>query len=467
MPQMGIMPGEWDWMNRTGVGNPIPTPQLGGGFMNRMNTRIGEWLAPSAEGAVFGLTPEQIAAAQNAARRQFALGLLSNVGSGRPFTAGLAQGLMGAEQSYRGAQNQAFQNAMLKRQVERADAQEKRLAEQEKREQQASDTTSRQLYATTAGKIAAGLGGTKDQSAYWKMVSGMPEVQAALKSYGIDPATITPEALPQIQQQLATAGQVGGPYVKPESLQLKAIVGPDGKPILVPETMAVGQRPYYQGSKGISMTMPDGTVVEIGGDGSVVGPGDLSKPTINSLQETIVNSTSRLDRLNATLSTYNPEFLRAKGILNAGTSKIKDFLGMDVSPEQRKYLDEYSQFTSSAATDLAAFLKEMSGAAVTPQEYARTEKALPSGKELSPTEFEAKAKVATKTISRAIMRANWALKNGIGVKSVEQLAKAMPLEGIDAVYEKRANEIWQQLGGTAEVKAEAIRRANQEFGLAR
>lgn len=418
--------------------------------------RLGGMLFPVGS----DIDPNVGKAAQQQAMLGLGLGLLAGASRGQ----GLGEALFGSYQTaannYRGAQDQAFRNTLLKRQEQRA-------ADQDKREQQSADALNRQLHATTAGRIASGLGGAQDQSAYWRMVSSMPEVQAALKSYGIDPATVTSEALPQIQQQLATAGQVSGPTVKPGPLELKAIVGPDGKPILVPETMAVGQRPYYQGSKGISMTMPDGTQVQIGGDGSVVGPGELSKPTINNLQETIVNSTSRLDRLNATLATYNPQFLQARGIVKANTTKLKDFLNMDVSPEQRKYLDEYSQFQSSAATDLAAFLKEMSGAAVTPQEYARTEKALPSGTELSPTEFEAKAKVAVKTISRAIMRANWALKNGIGVTSVEQLAKAMPLEGIDAVYEKRANEIWQELGGKPEAKAEAIRRANQEFGLAR
>lgn len=259
----------------------------------------------------------------------------------------------------------------------------------------------------------------------------------------------------------------------PETGEIKQVVKPDGKPGSYDEFVLAQKDPAFANflkqrkGKGLSVTMPDGTVIEMGGDGGKVDAGELSKPTINNLQETIVNSTNRLDRLNATLSTYRPEFLQAKGIVNANTTKIKDFIGMDVSPEQKKYLDEYSQFQSSAATDLAQFLKEMSGAAVTPQEYARTEKALPSGTELSPTEFEAKAKVAVKTITRAIMRGNWALKNGIGVKSVEQLSKVMPLESIDKVYEQRANEIWQELGGKPESKAKAIQQANQEFGLAR
>jgi hypothetical protein len=50
---------------------------------------------------------------------------------------------------------------------------------------------------------------------------------------------------------------------------------------------------------------------------------------------------------------------------------------------------------------------------------------------------------------------------------VDELSKRMPLEGIDGVYEARANQIWQELGGTPETKTQAIEEANKEFGLAR
>ncbi len=65
------------------------------------------------------------------------------------------------------------------------------------------------------------------------------------------------------------------------------------------------------------------------------------------------------------------------------------------------------------------------------------------------------------------MRANYALKNGIGVKSVDQLSKLIPLDSVDKIFEDRANQIWQDLGGTPDKKAEAIATAKQEFGLAR
>lgn len=320
--------------------------------------------------------------------------------------------------------------------------------------------------------------------------------QAGLISEGKNLAALPPDELTRLMTQTHQSTSAALQALNPKSATPEDVVqtvGPDGQPVYTRKSEAPGQRPFVKDDapssydefiraqkdpafasflkqrkgKGLSVTMPDGTIIEMGGDGGKVDAGELAKPTINNLQDTIVKSTDRLDRLNATLATYNPDFLRAKGIASAATTKAKDFLGLGVSDEQKKYLDEYSQFTSSAATDLTQFLKDMSGAAVTPQEYARTEKALPSGKELSPVEFEAKAKVAVKTITRAIMRANWALKNGIGVQSVDQLAKVMPLESIDRVYEERANQIWQELGGKPDTKAQAIKQANAEFGLAR
>jgi hypothetical protein len=219
--------------------------------------------------------------------------------------------------------------------------------------------------------------------------------------------------------------------------------------------------------KGFSMTLPDGTVVEMGGPGGGVGPGELSKPTINNLQELIVNSSNRLDRLNQLFTAYKPEYLQAKGLVKAATSEAKDFLGMDVSEEDKKFLSGYSEFRATASQEFSATLKELSGSAATEAEVQRVMKGVPSDKDKSPTAFEAKARATTKFITRAIMRANWALKNGIGVQSVDELSKRMPLEGIDGVYEARANQIWQELGGTPETKTQAIEEANKEFGLAR
>jgi hypothetical protein len=219
---------------------------------------------------------------------------------------------------------------------------------------------------------------------------------------------------------------------------------------------------------GLSVTLPDGTVIAQGSP-PAIGAGDLTTPVKTKLQESIVGATDELDRLNSIGEQFNPEFLQLPGKAKAIGLKIKDLAGGalgDLSSDQQKYLTEYSTFVADAAKNLSSILNRLSGAAISPAEAERLKKGIPNDQD-SPTQFAAKYKAAVKDVTRATMRANWALTQGIGVKSTDNLSKMMPLSAIDQVYETRANEIWQSLGGTPETKAQAVKQANQEFGLAR
>lgn len=425
------------------------------------------FVSPSQLYAGSGMTPQQIEAAQLASRRAVAMGLLGNVDTGRNFGAGLAQGLAGAQTATTQAMENAYRNTALKNEEERRAKAEERARQDQELQMKQQEMATRQNSAMTAGRLSTGISSASDPMSYWNLVRSMPEVRDAMKTYQIDPETITtPEQLNAVSQQLGAAGAIGGPQRQPAPLQLVRAIDPKtGKAVYMTEQQALGMTPA--GGQGFNVTLPDGTTVSMGEQGSQVGPGELAKPTINSLQETIVNSSNRLDRLNMLLSSYKPEYLQARGLVKAGTTELKDFLGMDIPEADKQFLRGYSEFKASASQEFSSTLKELSGTAASEGEVARVMKGVPTDQDKSPEVFEAKARATTKFITRAIMRSNWALKNGIGVRSVEQLAKAMPLDGIDAVYEKRANEIWQELGGTPETKAEAIRRANQEFGVAR
>lgn len=221
--------------------------------------------------------------------------------------------------------------------------------------------------------------------------------------------------------------------------------------------------------EGFNMTLPDGTVVSMGGKGGGVSASDLKTPVVTNLQESIVSATDQLDRLNSIGQSMDTQFLEVPGRIKGGALKIKDLAGGmlgDMTPQEKDYLTKFSTFKAEAAKNLSSILNQLSGAAISPAEGERLKKGIPNDED-SPTQFVAKYKSAVKDQSRAVMRANWALKNGIGVKSVDQLSKVMPLEAIDQVYERRANEIWQEMGGTSEAKKLAVQQANQEFGLAR
>lgn len=302
-------------------------------------------------------------------------------------------------------------------------------------------------------------------------LSSMPEQFKSRAMQELGPRAQDPQAVSQWAQGLAwnIKAQLGMQPAAPVP-QMETIEQPDGS--LLQRDPTTGKLTQVQprkptGSNGFTMTTADGTTIQLGGTGGGIAAADLSGPTKNKLQESIVQATDELDRLNSIGEGFDPKFLQVPGRLKGAALKIKDIAGItDLTPEESQYLTKFSTFKADAAKNLSTILNRLSGAAISPAEGERLKKGIPNDED-SPTQFVAKYQAAVKDSTRAIMRANWALKNGIGVKSVEQLSKAMPLGGIDRVYEQRANEIWQELGGKPETKAQAIKQANGEFGLAR
>lgn len=418
-------------------------------------------------GSLFGggTTPEE---QQRAAIFQAGLAALASAQQpGGTFGGSLFSGL----QAGAGALQQAQQNAFQSKRIQSQEDREERLLKQEneriKIAQAEQAMKDRERSASVATRVSTGISNAKDNPlGYFDVVRRSPEIQGLAQQYGFDPAEITtPEQVLELGRALGAQGGIGADTPREPSEPLEAIIGPNGQPILAPRGQASGKTPYYRPNNALSVQLADGTIITDGPPGTV-GPNELTKPTVNKLQETIINAQDKLDRVNTIAATYKPEFLQARGLLKAGTARLVDFLGGEVPEEDRKFLSEYSEFRSNAARDLNATVKELNGSAVTPGEIKRTLKAEPSDTD-SPIEFEAKVKAQTKFIQRAILRANYALKNGIGTRSVEELSRIIPLEAIDKIYEDRVNDIFDELGGTDDVRQQAIRQAQQEFGLAR
>lgn len=416
------------------------------------------------------LDPEQAAQLRRAAIVQLGLGTLAGAQqSGATFGGSLFGGFQQAQQALAAGQQQAQQTRSQRAREDREGRIEKQEGERIKIAQADVARKERERGASVAQRFSRGLEQYKaDPLGYYNIVSRDPEFQATAKQYGLDPASITTaDQVLQLGNELGALGAVGAetPREPREPREpLEVVVGADGVPRYQPSSKAIGQQAYR--GKGLAVTLPDGTTISDGGPG-VVQPGELTKPTQNKLQESIIGAQDRLDRLNSTLATYKPEFLQARGLIKGKAGELVEFLGGELDPETKKYLSEYSEFKATAANDFNQTLRELSGAAVTPSEFERAQKAAPSADDRSPTQFEAKAKATAKTIKRAILRANYALKNGIGTKSVDELSKLIPLEAVDAIYEARANQILEELGGGDDKRAEAIQRANQEFGIAR
>lgn len=423
----------------------------------------------SGLGSLFGggTTPEE---QRRAAIFQAGLATLASAQQpGATFGGSLFGGLQAGAQSLQQARQQDLQDKQIKAREEREGRLEKQQEDRLKLEQQSAASKAREQKATVAQRVASGIGSAGQNAlGYYNVISRTPEFQSLAAEYGFDPASITtPEQVAELGTQLSALGGVGAsPPPKDTGEPLEAVIGPNGQPVLRPRSQAVGATPYYRPSNALAVTLPDGTMITDGPPGSI-SPNELTKPTVNKLQDSIIAAQDRLDRLNSTLATYKPEFLQAKGLLKAKTGELTEFLGGELDPESKKFLQDYSEFRATAANDFNQTLRDLSGAAVTDGEAKRALAAAPSPDDKSPSQFEAKARATAKTIRRAILRANYALKNGIGTKSIDELSKLIPLEAVDAIYEARVNEIYDELGGTDDKRREAIQRANQEFGLAR
>jgi hypothetical protein len=199
-------------------------------------------------GGLFAPDPNDQAALQRAALFQAGLATLAGAQQpGASLGGSLFSGLQAGAGALQQAQQNAFQSKRLKQQEEREDRLEKQETERIKvaqAEQARKDRENTQGYAR---RISSGLSNAKGRELdYLGLIQGSPEFRAVSQEYGIDPAGITtPEQAQALAQQL---GSVGGLGVDPKetSLELKPIVGPDGKPRFVSEQDALGQQPYYQ-----------------------------------------------------------------------------------------------------------------------------------------------------------------------------------------------------------------------------
>jgi hypothetical protein len=131
-----------------------------------------------------------------------------------------------------------------------------------------------------------------------------------------------------------------------------------------------------------------------------------------------------LSRLRETERLYDPAYQQLGTKAGMWASRWTEKLGGSLSAEDADQFEKYSTFRATAYDNLSQTLKEMSGAAVTPQEYERLKQSLPdpgtgiTGSGDSPTEFESKLKRATRSSKLALLRYGYAQSLGIPIDGI-------------------------------------------------
>ena len=218
----------------------------------------------------------------------------------------------------------------------------------------------------------------------------------------------------------------------------------DNSPEGVPVTGQLGTPPRPRA--GMSITTADGTSIQMGGDGST--PVDISKATRTNLEGAFVSAQANLGNIADISAQWKPEFSTWAGQGQQIISALRDKSGIaaaKLSPEDKQRLSDYSTWKSSANSALSAYLNQLSGAAISPNEEQRLRAGFPNDQD-GPTEFKAKVDATSKRFAMVQARAAYILSNpsikmdtvsldsmqGIIIGEANKLSKAYTDRGMDA-----------------------------------
>lgn len=200
---------------------------------------------------------------------------------------------------------------------------------------------------------------------------------------------------------------------------------------------------------GFEVLSKGGTNVDVNVDARPpkIGGSEASKPTINLLQESVVKSSEGIGRLAQINATYDERFLQLGTRMQEFGGRIKDFLGR-ATPEDQQLITEFQDFKSSALDNLNLTLNQLSGAAVSPQEFKRISNALPNpGTGLfdgdSPTQFMSKLRRAERDLKLARARANLILSGGGTLEDIQ--SGKLSLGSMAKLMQNRIDE-WDKAG---------------------
>jgi hypothetical protein len=167
---------------------------------------------------------------------------------------------------------------------------------------------------------------------------------------------------------------------------------------LVPRSQAAGQA--APASSGMTVFDPaTGNPIMTTGN-----PAGLTTANQTKVQERALQTADRLARMEGIGEAFDAELLTLPEKANVAFSKLKERLGMDISPEERERITEAMTLSRRALEDLNLTLRDMSGAAITPHEADRLRAPMPDPENDSPTEFTTKYNDIVGTLQAAHAR---------------------------------------------------------------
>ncbi len=233
---------------------------------------------------------------------------------------------------------------------------------------------------------------------------------------------------------------------------------------------------------GITTTLPDGTVIQIGGP-VTKAPG-LGVAATNVVQKDLLAATQGLQRLTQIENSIDDKFLTIPGKFKAATINLKDklgnFLGLKkLTQDEQAFLSNFSTFAQDSIENINLYIKEITGAQMSEKEANRLRKAVADiGDGLfagdGPIKFRAKLTNQLRKLRLSVARLNWINTQGIRANfgpRMQGVENRLPLQRMPAIMAKRESEIMtrfkKELPGRNQQEYDqlTLSRLSEEFGL--
>lgn len=200
----------------------------------------------------------------------------------------------------------------------------------------------------------------------------------------------------------------------------------------------------------------------------------------NKVDEGLLESGMRLQRLARIESQFKPEYQMIPTRVLTEALSIGDKFGVNLSPENKKLLTDFSAYKRNAIDAMNEYIKSITGAAMSAEEARRILKGLPNpGQGLadgdSPTEFKSRLYDAIKATRMAEARLVYIKRNNsfalADPTAMEAEFSRIPLSRMPSLMNQRASELEKQARERdpkmklPEIRALVKRNLAQEFGL--
>ena len=218
--------------------------------------------------------------------------------------------------------------------------------------------------------------------------------------------------------------------------------------------------------KGFEMTMPDGTVVRMGGP---AGRDQMTTKTLGAVEDEFMKASSGLQRVVNIADKYDNAYLEYGPRINAAWTGFKSKAGFTVPEQDREFLKNYSEFRQDAVENINLYIKEITGAQMSESEADRLMKAMPNpgfgvfdGDD--PITFKSKLNTVIKKLRTAKAKYHYIRKQGFSVEDV-------PLEKMPDIMKTREKQLVEILKESSPgIKPDVLRqkvreRLSDEFGL--